>query len=74
MQWLFSKCILLTKQNKAVFLRRDILILTRSTSNEQIYASLDDVESADKDDIDNLLNDSDSEFIAEEEIKQAATT
>ena len=55
MQWLFSKCILLTKQNKAVFLRRDILILTRNTSNEQIYASLDDVESADKDDIDNLL-------------------
>ena len=52
MQWLFSKCILLTKQNKAVFLRRDILILTRNTSNEQIYDSLDDVESADKDDID----------------------
>ena len=74
MQWLFSKCILLTKQYKAVFLSRDILILTKNTSNEQIYASLDDVERADKDDIDNLLNDSDTEFIAEEEIKQAAST
>ena len=74
MQWLFSKCILLTKQNKAILLRRNILILTKSTSIEQIYASLDDAERADKDDIGNLLNDSDTEFIAEEEIKQAATT
>ena len=31
-------------------------------SSEQIYALLDDVESADKDDIDNLMNDSDTEF------------
>ena len=74
MQWLFSKCILLTKQNKAILLRRNILILTKSTSIEQIYASLDDAERADKDDIGNLLNDSDTEFIAEEEIKQAAST
>ena len=34
----------------------------------------DDVESADEDDIDNLMNDSDTEFIAEEEITQAAST
>ena len=55
MIFVLSSGSMLTKQNKAVFLRRDILILTRNTSNEQIYASLDDVESADKDDIDNLL-------------------
>ena len=39
-----------------------------------MYALLDDVESADKDDIDNLMNDSDTDFIAEEEIAQAAST
>ena len=39
-----------------------------------MYALLDDVESADKDDIDNLMNDSDTDFIAEEEITQAAST
>ena len=33
----------------------------------------DDVESADEDDIDNLMNDCDTEFIAEEEITQAAS-
>ena len=43
-------------------------------SSEQIHALLDDVESADEDDIDNLMNDSDTEFIAEEEITQAAST
>ena len=32
-----------------------------------------DVESDDKDDIDNLMNDSDTEIIAEEEITQAAS-
>ena len=31
-------------------------------------------ESTDEDDIDNLMNDSDNEFIAEEEITQAAST
>ena len=40
----------------------------------RIYALLDDVESAEKDDIDNLMNDSDTDFITEEEIKQAAST
>ena len=39
-----------------------------------MYTLLDDVESADKDDIDNLMNDSDTDFIAEEEITQAAST
>ena len=37
-------------------------------SSEQIYALLDDVESVDEDNIDNLMNDSDTEFIAEEEV------
>ena len=46
----------------------------KNTSNEQIFALLDDLESADKNDIDNLLNDSDTEIIAEEEIKQEAST
>ena len=36
-----------------------------NTSNEQIYALIDDVESADEDDIDNLMNNFDNEFIAE---------
>ena len=43
-------------------------------SSEQIYTLLDDVESADEDDIDNLMNDSDTEFIAEEEITQGDCT
>ena len=41
---------------------------------EQIYALLDDVESADEDDRDNLINDSEIEVIAEEEITEAAIT
>ena len=41
--------------------------IDENTSSEQIYALLDDVESAGKDD-------SDTEFIAEEEITQAAST
>ena len=48
--------------------------IDENASSEQIYASLDDVESADEDYIDNLMNDSDSEFRAEEEITQAAST
>ena len=43
-------------------------------SSEQIFALLDDAESADEDDIDNLMNDSNTEFIAGEEITQAAST
>ena len=45
-----------------------------NVSSKQIYALLDDVESVDEDDIDNLMNDSDAEFIAEEEFTQAAST
>ena len=46
--------------------------IDENASSEQIYALLDVAGSADKDDIDNLMNDSDTEFIAEEEVTQAA--
>ena len=42
--------------------------------NVQIYDLLDDVGSADEDDIDNLMNDSDTKFIAEEKIIKATST
>ena len=54
--------------------RKRYLHIHENASSEQILALLDDVESADEDDIDNLMNDSDTEFIAEEEITQAAST
>ena len=54
--------------------RKKYFHIDKKTSGEQIYALLDDVESADKDDIDNLMHDSDTEVIAEEEITQAANT
>ena len=77
----FSKYILFSKQNKTAF-RGEMAINSRkryfhideNASSEQIYALLDDVESADEDDIDNLMNDSDTESLAEEEITQATST
>ena len=54
--------------------RKRYFHIDENTSSEQIYALLDDVESADEDDIDNLMIDADTEFIAEEEITQAAIT
>ena len=70
-----------SKQNKTVFLsematngRKRYFHTDKNASSEQTYALLDDVETADEDDIDNLMNDSDNEFIAEEEITQAAST
>ena len=48
--------------------------IDENASSEQVYALLYDVESALKDDIDNLVNGSDNEFIAEEEITQVAST
>ena len=47
---------------------------TNGCSSEQIYGLLDDIESADEDDINNLMNDSDTVFIAEEEITQVHNT
>ena len=54
--------------------RKRYFHIDENASREQIYALLDYVQSADRDDIDNLMNDSDTEFIAEEEIMQAAST
>ena len=48
--------------------------IDEKASSEQMYALLDDVDSDDEDDIENLMNDSDTEFITEEEITQAAST
>ena len=45
-----------------------------NASSGEIYALLDDVESADEDDKDNLMNDPDTEFIGEEEITQESCT
>ena len=54
--------------------RKRYFHIDRKASSEQKYVLLDDVESADEDDIDNLMNDSDTELISEEGITQAATT
>ena len=54
--------------------RKRYFHIDENTGSEQIYSLLDDVESDDKNDIDNLLNDSDTEFIAKEEIAQVAST
>ena len=53
--------------------RKRYFHIDENASSEQIYALLDDVESADEDDIDNLMNDSDTEVITEEDITQAAS-
>ena len=70
-------CLLFSKQNKAVFWdevatnsRKRYFNIDENASTEQIYALLDDVESADEDYIDSLMNDSHTEFI--NEITQAA--
>ena len=44
--------------------RKRYFHIDENASSAQIYALLDDVESADEDDIDNLMNDSDTQFIA----------
>ena len=79
MQWLFSKHVLFSKQSKAGFWGematngwKRYFHIDENASSEQIYVLLDDVESADKDDIDILMNDSDTEFTTEEEITQPA--
>ena len=73
--------ILFSKQNKTIFWgemathgRKRYFHIDENASSEQIYSLLDDVESDDKNNIDNLMNDSDTEFIAEEEIAQVAST
>ena len=54
--------------------RKRYFHIDENATSEQIYALLDDVESANEDDTDSLINDLDTEFIAEEEITQAANT
>ena len=54
--------------------RKRYFHIDKNASSEQVYAILVDVESAGEDDIDNIMNDSDIEFIAEEEIKQLEHT
>ena len=51
--------------------RKRYFHIDENANSEQMYALLDDVESAEEDDIDNLMNDSDTEF---PEITQAAST
>ena len=69
------------KQNKTVFWgeiatngRKRCFHIDENTNSEQTYTLFDGVESADEDDIDNLMNNSDTEFITEEEITHAAST
>ena len=54
--------------------RKRYFYIDENTGSEQIYSLLDDGESDDKNDIDNLMNDSDTGFTAEEEIAQVAST
>ena len=54
--------------------RKRYFHIDENASSEQIYALLDYVESVDEDEIDNLMNNSDTVFIAEEEITQATST
>ena len=69
MQWLFSKYILFSKRNKTVFWgeiatngRKIYFHIDKNASSEQIYPLVDDVESADEDGIDNLVNDFNTEL------------
>ena len=54
--------------------RKRYFHIDKNASSEQIYALLDYVESADEDNINSLMNDSDTEFIAKEEITQEPST
>ena len=53
--------------------RKRYFHIDKNASSKQIYALLDGVGSADEDDIGNLMNDSATEFIDEEETTQAAS-
>ena len=58
----------------ATNVRKRYFHIDENASSEQIYVLSDGVQSTDDDDIDNLMNDPDTELIAEEEITQAAST
>ena len=50
--------------------RKKYFNIDESISNDQIYALLDNVDSDNEDEIDNLINDSDRYFIVDEETFQ----
>ena len=50
--------------------RKHCVKIDRDTTSEQVLALLDAVESDEEDKTDNLMNDSDTEFIMEEEIAE----
>ena len=50
--------------------RKHYVEIDRGTASEQVLALLNAVESNEEDKIDNLMNDSDTEFIMEEEITE----
>ena len=51
--------------------RKKYFELSESTTEDTIFALLDAVDSEEESDIDNLMNDSDTEFIAEERISES---
>ena len=59
---------------KATNGRKRYFHIDKNAGSKQIYTLLDDVERDDKEYIDNFMNYSDAEFIAEEEITQATRT
>ena len=54
--------------------RKRYFHIDKNAGSKQIYTLLDDVERDDKEYIDNFMNYSDAEFIAEEEITQVTRT
>ena len=54
--------------------RKKYFNIDGNISSEQVYALLDTVDSDNKEEIDNKINDSDTEFIADEEILPANHT
>ena len=48
--------------------RKKYFHIDSGTASDVIFAILDDVMSDDEEDIDNLMNDSDTEFIADENV------
>ena len=54
--------------------RKKFFHIDENAGSKQIYALLDNIESADEVDINNLMNDSETEFIAKEKITQEPST
>ena len=54
--------------------RKNVFNIDENISREQIYVLLDNVDRDNDEETDNLINDADKEFIADEEILPANTT